>query len=135
MDASQAQLAAFLLSQNHPHQFPQHQALSTPPSTSSSPFDPVQALAALQWGSGTIPDLNHNELDGWLQDQLNALTQLPLPPPPPSSSSLPTSLPPPSHSQSQSPFPQFPTTAQPHAFPPISSSPFSPLRPSKPLCS
>ncbi|GAA5983075.1 hypothetical protein JCM5350_006805 [Sporobolomyces pararoseus] len=115
--ASQAQLAAFLLSQNHPTpQTPQF--VSTPPSTTSSPFDPVQALAALQWGS---TELNHSELDGWLQDQLNALTQLPLPPPP---NSLPPT--PMTHNQSHSPFPTYPAPAQPHAFPPISSSRFHP---------
>ncbi|GAA6021127.1 hypothetical protein JCM11491_005646 [Sporobolomyces phaffii] len=124
--ASQAQLAAFLLAQ---HQTPPAPVHTPPHSTPSSPFDPVQALATLQWGSMTS-DLNHSELDGWLQEQLNALTQLPL------SLPNPPAAPPPlgpgqSHSRfspsaPETPLPDFPAPAQPHAFPPISSSRFHP---------
>ncbi|GAA5875779.1 hypothetical protein JCM16303_003993 [Sporobolomyces ruberrimus] len=111
--ASQAQLAAFLLAQSQVAQL-------SVPSTSNSPFDPAQALAALQWGNQGS-SVNSTELDGWLQEQLNALTQLPLNLPlPPHPQPLPLSNNHPVFSQRQ------PVPAQPHAFPPISNSRFHP---------
>ncbi|GAA5922176.1 uncharacterized protein JCM15063_003209 [Sporobolomyces koalae] len=131
--ASQAQLAAFLLSQNqhvaaaapHAPAMNVNPTLSPEPlSTASSPFDPVQALAALQWATPAA-EINHTELDGWLQEQLNALTQLPLPNP--STPATPIQPVPLHHaSQHTTPQPTYPAPAQPHAFPPISASRFHP---------
>ncbi|GAA5896225.1 uncharacterized protein JCM6883_006840 [Sporobolomyces salmoneus] len=113
---NQAQLAAFL-------QLSSSQQSHPPPLLSPSvPFDPVQALAAsLQWSTTPQqqPTATPDDFDGWLQTQLAQLNQLPLPPPNPSLPLKPT------FSQGTD-FPSFPAPAQPHAFPPISSSRFHP---------
>ncbi|GAA5851174.1 hypothetical protein JCM3766R1_005289 [Sporobolomyces carnicolor] len=128
----QAQLAAFLLATSPPQSSP----ASTP-----SPFDPVQALAALQWGAPGHSQVQHDsndDLDGWLEHQLNQLEQLgggggsdfSLGPPPPA----PPHRAPPRSVHVEPEFELAQAPAQPHAFPPISSSRFHPYdrHPQKP---
>ncbi|GAA5895489.1 hypothetical protein JCM5296_006780 [Sporobolomyces johnsonii] len=99
---SQAQLAAFLLANSTPSQQQQHPF-------AQPAFDPASPWAAQE----PLPELSPADFN-WLQNELSALAQSQPPPPPPLALSL--------SQQSLSP----PAPAQPHAFPPISSSRFHP---------
>ncbi|GAA5847381.1 hypothetical protein JCM5353_008144 [Sporobolomyces roseus] len=95
---SQAQLTAFLLSQSQPQGIAQHESFPPPP------FD---------WNGleGSTGEMGTEELDNWLKQQMDALTQLPLP--------LQTIPSLPVYEEKRIP-------AQPDAFPPISNNRFHP---------
>jgi len=98
---SQAQLTAFLLSQSQSQGIAQHDHFPPP---APPPFD---------WNGleGSTGEMGTEELDDWLKQQMDALTQLPLPPQ--TTPSLPV------YEEKRIP-------AQPDAFPPISNNRFHP---------